>query len=50
MANIWEKAKSILAGNLNSGLNYVFTTVTEGLYNILKDLPSKEKIWLLSWV
>ena len=29
MANIWEKAKSILAGNLNSGLSYLITTVTE---------------------
>ena len=27
MANIWEKAKSILAGNLNSGLSYLITTV-----------------------
>ena len=27
MANIWEKAISILAGNLNSGLSYLFTTV-----------------------
>ena len=25
MANIWEKAKSILAGNLNSGLSYLIT-------------------------
>ena len=28
MANIWEKAISILAGNLNSGLSYLITTVT----------------------
>ena len=27
MANIWEKAISILAGNLNSGLSYLITTV-----------------------
>ena len=27
MANNCEKVKSILAGNLNSGLNYVITTV-----------------------
>ena len=27
MANIWEKAKSILVGNLNSGLSYLITTV-----------------------
>ena len=28
MANIWIKAISILAGNLNSGLSYLITTVT----------------------
>ena len=27
MANIWEKVKLILAGNLNSGLSYFITTV-----------------------
>ena len=27
MANIWEKAKSVLEGNLNSGLSYLITTV-----------------------
>ena len=27
MANIWEKYISILAGNLNSGLSYLITTV-----------------------
>ena len=27
MANNWEKAISILAGNLNSGLSYLITTV-----------------------
>jgi hypothetical protein len=27
MANIWEKAISILAGNLNSGLSYLIITV-----------------------
>ena len=27
MASIWEKAVSILAGNLNSGLSYLITTV-----------------------
>ena len=27
MANIWEKAVLILAGNLNSGLSYLITTV-----------------------
>ena len=27
MANIWEKAISTLAGNLNSGLSYLITTV-----------------------
>ena len=30
MANIWEKAISILAGNLNSGLSYLITTVNMG--------------------
>ena len=28
MANVWEKAISILAGNLNAGLSYLITTVT----------------------
>ena len=27
MASIWEKAVSILAANLNSGLRYLITTV-----------------------
>jgi hypothetical protein len=27
MANIWEKAISILAGNLNTGFSYLITTV-----------------------
>ena len=27
MAKIWEKAVLILAGNLNSGLSYLITTV-----------------------
>ena len=29
MANIWEKANSILAGNLKSGLSYLNTTVCD---------------------
>ena len=29
MANIWEKAISILAGNLNSGRSYLITTVVK---------------------
>ena len=33
MANIWEKAISILAGNLNSGLSYLITTVTIAKWN-----------------
>ena len=33
MANIWEKAISILAANLNSDLSYLITTV------ILNGLP-----------
>ena len=31
MADIWEKAKSILVGNLNSGLSYIITTVLTSL-------------------
>ena len=27
MDNIWERAKSVLAGNLNSSLSYLITTV-----------------------
>ena len=27
MANLWEKGISVLAGNLNSGLSYLITTV-----------------------
>ena len=30
MARIWEKAILILAGNLNSGLSYLITTVPRG--------------------
>ena len=29
MTNIWEKAILILAGNLNSGLSYLITTVSK---------------------
>ena len=29
MANIWEKYISILAGNMNSGLSYLITTVVQ---------------------
>ena len=36
MANIWEKAETILARNLNSGLSYLITTVLMGiLYLVL---------------
>ena len=28
MANVWVTAKSILVGNLNSGLSYLITTVS----------------------
>ena len=31
MASIGEKAISILAGNLNSGLSYLITTVTQNM-------------------
>ena len=34
MANIWEKAISILAGNLNLGCSYLITTVTPVEVNI----------------
>ena len=34
MANIWEKAKSILSGNLNSGLSHLITTVWTVCRNI----------------
>ena len=37
MANIQEKAISILAGNLDSGLSYLITTVSsEEFYNWLR--------------
>ena len=36
MANIWEKAKSILAGNLNSGLTYLITTVSAHSNKIIR--------------
>ena len=39
MANIWEKVISILAGNLNSGLIYLITTV-QGLAK----LPSRQRL------
>ena len=35
MANIWEKSISILAGNLNSGLSYLITTVIAYLMNAI---------------
>ena len=31
MANIWEKDKLILAGNLNLGLSYLITTVNNSV-------------------
>ena len=45
MANIWEKAISILAGNLNSGLSYLITTVTRR-YQVWK---RKDQLIFLSW-
>ena len=42
MANIGEKAISILAGNLNSGLSYFIITVTE-LYTLLSGTKSIPK-------
>ena len=40
MANIWEKAVSILAGNLNSGFSYFITTVNLMLFFKLFDLET----------
>ena len=36
MVNIWDIAISILAGNLNSGLSYLITTV-KGKHDNLRD-------------
>ena len=33
MANIWEKAISILVGNLNSGPSYLITTVLADVFS-----------------
>ena len=44
MANIWEKAISILAGNLNSGRSYHITTVP----NIWTTLKKISKFWFQS--
>ena len=49
MANIWEKAIWILAGNLNSGLSYSITTVPFEIYSILK-VGNKKKSDVLSKV
>ena len=35
MANIWEKTKSFLTGNLNSGLSYLITTVNTMHFHFL---------------
>ena len=35
--NNWEKAVLILAGNLNSGLSYLITTVIEKSQEYIKD-------------
>ena len=32
MTNIWEKAISILVGNLNSGCSYLIATVNKNLW------------------
>ena len=63
MANIWEKAISILAGNFNSDLSYLITTVrrtkiqdsrggakfdTFGDPDCDEYLLSKNKLWLIS--
>ena len=40
MANIWEKAISVLAGNLNSGLSYLITTVL-----FMKNVSPNARIW-----
>ena len=61
MANVEEKAVSILAGNLNSGLSYLITTVQRaellGIYNIrlptFRLRPSRphgnKQYWHSSW-
>ena len=38
MANIWEKAITILSGNLNSGFSYLITTVT--FFSVWYDSPT----------
>jgi hypothetical protein len=41
MANIWEKDISIFAGNSNSGLSYLITTVPKGM-EVSSIIPKKE--------
>ena len=46
MASIWEKAISILAGNLNSGRSYLITTVyshTGLIYIMYLERQNKDK-------
>ena len=40
MARIWEKAISILAGNLNSGRSYLITAVSDKKFEICTDLKT----------
>ena len=52
MANIWEKAISILAGNLNLGRSYLITTVSENLRNFenLKEKKSQNSVlYSIQW-
>ena len=44
MANIWEEAILILAGNLNSGLSYLITTVHTSSFFTCCDGPKRLKV------
>ena len=50
MANIWEKAISILAGNLNLGRSYLITTVNPTFVQFFSfcNLVSKFEVWCSS--
>ena len=47
MANIWEKSITMLAGNLNSGLSYLITTVTHAIFYkcVLLSSTIRRRIW-----
>ena len=46
MANIWEKAVPILAGNLNSGLSYLITTVSRIQHHEAWKCNKRNKLFL----